>query len=326
MKGDIVKNLHLDLVRVTEAGAIAAAQFVGRGDKIAADEAATEAMRRRLNSTDFAGKIIIGEGKKDDAPGLFEGEVVGQLALLQQSNPPADEDHIQDMIIPRFYDIAVDPIEGTTPTSKGGYEAMSVIALAGENCLMATEEFYMKKIAYGPKVAKKVKINVTDDCAQILKMVALALDKPTSKLTVCLLDRPRHDDLISTLRSLECRIKFIQDCDVTACIATCMPDTGIDLYLGIGGSPEGVISAAAMKCLGGVIQGQLVEQDGTPIEDKLYEVEDMAKGDVIFSATGITDGKLFRGVRYTSHGPITNSLTMRSASGTIRMIETWHGN
>lgn len=319
-----MKNLHLDLVRVTEAGAIAAAQYVGRGDKLAADLAATEAMRNRLNKTDFAGKIIIGEGKKDDAPGLFEGEAVGQLALLQESNPPADQEH--DIIAPRYYDIAVDPIEGTTPTAKGGYEAMSVIALAGENCLLATDEFYMKKIAYGPKVARKVKINITDDCDQILRMVALALDKPTSKLTVCLLDRPRHDDLIDTLRDLECRIKFIQDCDVTGCIATCMPDTGIDLYLGIGGAPEGVISAAAMKCFGGVIQGQLVEKDGTPVDDKLYEVEDLAKGDVIFSATGITDGKLFRGVRYTSHGPITNSLTMRSASGTIRKIETWHGN
>jgi len=321
-----MKNLHLDLVRVTEAGAIAAAQYVGRGDKIAADAAATEAMRNRLNKTDFAGKIIIGEGMKDEAPGLFEGEVVGQLGLLQESDPPADQDHENDIIAPRHYDIAVDPIEGTTPTAKGGYEAMSVIALAGEGCLLSTDEFYMKKIAYGPKVARKVKINLTDDCGQILRMVALALDKPTSKLTVCLLDRPRHDDLIDTLRSLECRIKFIQDCDVTACIATCMPDTGIDLYLGIGGSRVGVISAAAMKCFGGVIQAQLVEKDGTPISDKLYEVEDLAKGDCIFSATGITDGKLFRGVRYTSHGPITNSLTMRSASGTIRKIETWHGN
>lgn len=317
-----MKNLHLDLVKVTEAGAIAAAQYVGKGDKIAADLAATEAMRERLNSTDFAGKIVIGEGKKDDAPGLFEGELVGQLALLQESNSPIGQDEVG----PRYYDIAVDPIEGTTPTSKGGYEAMSVIALGGENCFLSTDEFYMKKVAYGPKVARKVKINVTDDCDQILRMVALALDKPLSNLTVCLLDRPRHDDLIETLRSLECRIKFIQDCDVTACIATCLHDTGIDLYLGIGGAPEGVISAAAMKCLGGVIQGQLVESDGSIIEDRLYEVEDMAKGHVIFSATGITDGQLFKGVRYTSHGPITNSLTMRSASGTIRKIETWHGN
>lgn len=316
-----MKNLHLDLVKVTEAGAIAAAKYVGRGDKISADGAATEAIRNRLNATDFAGRIIIGEGIKDDAPGLFEGELVGQLALLENSDPPGDQD-----IVPRFYDIAVDPIEGTTPTSKGGYEAMSVICLAGEGCLLSTDEFYMNKIAYGPKIARKVKINVTDDCGQVLRMAALALEKPTSQLTVCLLDRPRHDNLIDTLRSLECRIKFIQDCDVTACLATCMPNTGVDLYMGIGGSPEGVISAAAMKCFGGVIQTQLVEKDGTPVDDKLYEVEDLAQGDVIFSATGITDGKLFRGVRYTSHGPITHSLTMRSASGTIRKIETWHGN
>jgi len=319
-----MKNLHLDLVRVTEAGAIAAAKWVGRGDKIAADAAATEAMRNRLNKIDFAGKIVIGEGKKDDAPGLFEGEEVGQLSILQKSNPPPSEK--EDCISPRFYDIAVDPIEGTTPTAKGGYEAMSVIALGGENCFLSTDAFYMKKIAYGSKVAERVKINVTDDYEQILKMIALALDKPTNKLTVCLLDRPRHDELIDTLRNLECRIKFIQDCDVTACIATCLPDTGIDLYMGIGGSPEGVISAAAMKCLGGVIQTQLVEKDGTPLEDRLYEIEDMAKGDIIFSATGITDGKLFKGVRYTSRGPVTNSLTMRSESGTVRKIETCHGN
>jgi len=302
-----MKNLYLDMVRVTEAGAIAAATYVGRGDKIAADTAATEAIRHRLNNIHFAGKIVIGEGIKDEAPGLFAGEKVGLLVQYP-------------------YDIAVDPIEGTTPTSKGGYEAMSVIALAGENCLLYTDEFYMKKIAYGPKVAHKVKINLTDDCGQILKAVAAALEKPISQLSVCLLDRPRHQSLINTLRCFKCRIKLIQDCDVTACVATCMPDSGVDLYLGIGGSPEGVISAAAMKCLGGVIQAQLVKKDGTPISDRLYEVEDLAKGDVIFSATGITDGKLFKGVRYTSSGIVTNSLTMNSASGTVRNIETIHGN
>lgn len=321
-----MKNLHLDLVRVTEAGAIAAAQFVGRGDKKAADLAATEAMRNRLNTTDFAGKIVIGEGKKDSAPGLFKGELVGQLAILQESNPPQDISENVELITPRYYDIAVDPIEGTTPTAKGGYEAMSVIALGGENSLLSTEAYYMKKIAYGPQVAKKVKLNVTDNCEQILKLTALALNKPPKNLTVCLLDRPRHGYLVEILRRLECRIKFIQDCDVTACIATCLSETGIDLYLGIGGAPEGVISAAAMKCLGGVIQGQLVDKNGLPLDDKLYEIEDMAKGDVIFSATGITDGQLFKGVRFTSQGPVTSSLTMRSLSGTIRKIETIHGN
>jgi fructose-1,6-bisphosphatase class II len=302
-----MKSLYLDMVRVTEAGAIAAASYVGMGDKLAADAAATKAIRHRLNNIHFAGKIVIGEGIKDEAPGLFEGENVGLLTKDR-------------------YDIAVDPIEGTTPTSKGGYEAMSVIALAGKDCLLSTDEFYMKKIAYGPKVARKVTIDLTEDCEQILQKVSSALNKPLSKLNVCLLDRPRHYGIINTLRSLECRIKLIQDCDVTACVATCMPDSGVDLYLGIGGSPEGVISAAAMKCLGGVIQAQLVKKDGTPISDRLYEVEDLAKGDVIFSATGITDGKLFKGVRYTSSGIVTNSLTMNSASGTVRNIETIHGN
>ncbi len=320
-----MKNLHLDLVRVTEAGAVAAGCYVGRGDKLGADKAATDAMRNRLNRIDFAGRIVIGEGKKDDAPGLFEGEIVGQLGLLEEKAKGIRGEGVQT-VVPAFYDIAVDPIEGTTPTAKGGYEAMSVIAMASEGAFLSTDCYYMKKIAYGPSVAKKVKINVTDDIDQVVKMVSLALDKPHDKITVCVLDRPRHDYIVDTLRRMECRISFIQDCDVTACIATCMPDSGIDLYVGVGGTPEGVIAAAALKCMGGVIQGQLVEPDGTPIDGKLLEIEDLAKGDVLFSATGITNGLLLRGVRFTSQGPITNSLTMRSESGTIRKIETTHGN
>ena len=320
-----MKNLHLDLVRVTEAGAIAAGTFVGKGDKLGADKAATEAMRNRLNRTDFAGRIVIGEGKKDDAPGLFEGEIVGQLGILGEKAKGIEGEGVQ-VVVPHFYDIAVDPIEGTTPTAKGGYEAMSVIAMASEGAFLATECFYMKKIAYGPKVARRVKLNVTDDIEQTVKMVSLAMDKPVSKITVCLLERPRHAQVVESLRDMGCRIYFIQDCDVTACIATCMPDSGIDLYLGTGGTPEGVIAAAALKCMGGVIQGQLVEKDGSPVDDRLLEIEDMAKGHVLFSATGITNGLLLRGVRFTSQGPITNSLTMRSESGTIRKIETMHGN
>lgn len=320
-----MKNLHLDLVRVTEAGAIAAGLYVGKGDKEGADKSATEAMRGRLNRTDFAGRIVIGEGKKDGAPGLFEGEVVGQLGLLDRKATGIVGEGIKE-ITPRYYDIAVDPIEGTTPTANGGYEALSVIALGAEGAFLSTDCYYMKKIAYGPAIAKKVKLNVTDDITQIVKMVSLACDKPLDKITVCLLDRPRHEYIVDALRSIGCRISLIQDCDVTACIATCVPDSGIDLYLGIGGTPEGVIAAAALKCMGGSIQGQLVQKDGTPIDDKLLEVEDMAGGNVLFSATGITNGLLLKGVRFTSQGPVTNSLAMRSESGTVRKIETMHGN
>lgn len=320
-----MKGLHLDLVRVTEAGAIAAGRYVGRGDKLAADYAATEAIRNRLNRIDFAGRIVIGEGKKDDAPGLFEGEIVGQLGLMELESKDIKSKDIK-VLHPKFHDIAVDPIEGTTPTAKGGYEAMSVIALAGEGAFLSTDCYYMNKIAYGPEIASKVKINVTEDVEHIVKMTSLALNKDISKITVCLLERDRHVTLVERLRSVGCRIQFIQDCDVTACISTCMPESGIDIYMGIGGSPEGVIAAAALKCLGGVIQTQLVKADGTIFDPKLLEIEDLAAGDVLFSATGITNGLLLRGVRFTSNGPVTNSLTMRSESGTIRKIETIHGN
>jgi len=320
-----MKNIHLDLVRVTEAGAVAAGAYVGRGDKEGADKAATDAMRMRLNRIDFAGRVVIGEGKKDKSFGLYDGEIVGQLGLLHSESQEIKDKDIQ-LVKPQYWDIATDPIEGTTPTAKGGYEAMSVIALAPEGKFLSTECFYMKKIAYGPEVARRVKIKVTDDVLSTMRIVALALDKPIDKVTACILDRPRHESIVCELRKIGCRIKFIQDCDVTACIATCLPESGIDVYLGTGGSPEGVIAAAAVKCMGGFMQGMLVETDGTIADDKIYELEDLAGGDVLFAATGITDGLLLKGVRFTSRGPVTHSIAMRSESGTIRKIETTHGN
>ncbi len=310
-----MKNYHMDLVRVTEAGAVAAAEWVGRGDKESADLAATDAMRTRLNKIDFSAEIAIGEGKKDKSFGLFEGEVVG--CLYPNPTDPANK---------IGYSIAVDPIEGTSPTAKGGYEAMSVIALGQHGCFFKTEHFYMKKLAVGPRVAHKFRLDLRGSVEHNIACVAAALDKAIKHVTVCILDRPRHADLIGSLRELGCRIKLISDCDVTACIATCVPDSDVDIYLSVGGAPEAVISAAAMKCIGGYFQAQLADADGNLVDEKIYEINDLVAGDAMFCGTGITDGKLLKGVQFTSDGPVTHSIAMRSESGTTRRIVTYHGN
>jgi len=308
---DPIKNYHLDLVRVTEAGAIAAADWVGRGNKEAADRDATTEMRDRLNSIDFSAEIAIGEGIKDDSFGLFESERVG---LYRDKKDPE-------------FEIAVDPIEGTTPTAKGGYEAMSVIALGQKGAFHKTPVFYMSKIAVGPRTAKKVRVSLANNVTTNVSLVAAALQKDIKRVTVCCLDRPRHSKLVDELRSIGCRVKFITDCDVSACIACCQWGSGIDMYIGTGGSPEAVIAAAAMKCMGGYLQCQEWDNEtGKPVEGApLLEIDDLAKGPVIFCATGITDGKLLKGVNY-ENGPVTHTLAMRSSSGTVRHITTEHGN
>jgi fructose-1,6-bisphosphatase II len=310
-----MKNYHLDLVRVTEAGAISAAEWVGRGNKEAADKAATDSMRDRLNVIDFLAEIAIGEGKKDESYGLFEGEIVGASHPYATDRQAAVE-----------YSIAVDPIEGTTPTAKGGYEAMSVIAVGARGAFFKTESFYMKKLAVGPKVGKKFKLDLRQSVEHNIACVAAALDKQIKHVTVCVLDRPRHESLVGKLRELGCRIKFISDCDVTACIATCVPDSGIDIYLSVGGAPEAVLAAAAMKCMKGHFQAMLTDTRGETIDDTVYGTDDLAQGDVMFCATGITDGQLLKGVQFTSKGPVTNSVAMRSESCTIRWMTTEHGN
>ncbi len=313
-----MKNYHLDLIRVTESGAIAAAEWVGKGDKESADKAATDAMRDRLSKIDFRAEIAIGEGVKDKSFGLFQGEQFGINCCCSDIIMPAIA------MFPQ-YSIAVDPIEGTTPTAKGGNEAVSVIALANYGCFFKTDAFYMNKIAVGPKVARYNRIDIDNDVNVNVRHIAEVLEKPINHVTVCLLDRPRHDHIVKQLRELGCRIKFISDCDVTACIATCVEDSGIDMYLGIGGAPEAVITAAAMRCMGGQIQAQIVDESGM-IEGKVYYQNDLASGDVMFAATGITDGQLLKGVQFTSKGAITHSIAMRSESGTVRKMVTEHGN
>jgi fructose-1,6-bisphosphatase class II len=316
-----MKNHHLDIIRATEAAAISAAEWVGRGNKELADKAATDAMRSRLDDIDFRAQIAIGEGIKDGSFGLFEGDLVGAA----YGDCPSDAE----------YDIAVDPIEGTTPTAKGGYEAMAVLAMGNVGSLYKTDVFYMDKIAVGPKVAAKAQIDLKNPASANVGMVAAALGKSPEHVTVCVLDRERTKPLVGELRKIGCRIKFISDCDVTACIATCVPDSGIDMYWSIGGAPEAVIAASAMKCMGGFLQCREVEESVqkcgdfqgilTHASDSMH-INDLAEGEVMFAATGITDGKFLKGVRFTSNGPVTSSVSMRSESGTVRWLTTEHGN
>jgi len=305
-----MREINLELVRVTEAAAIAGAQWVGSGDKLAADRAATEAMQERLNHVPFRGRIMIGEGKKDKSYGLFYGDKVG--AWRDRNNG-------------EIWELAVDPIDGTRPTVCAGPEAMSVIAAAGENALFTTEAHYMNKLAWGPAIEKKAKLSIADPIEKTIESVSRALAKPTSKMTVCILDRPRHELLIQRMRALGVRIKLIQDCDVSGAIATCLDESGIDLLCGVGGAPEAVITACAMKCLGGGFAVQLADDDGTVSDRNILGIEDLVKGHCVFAATGVTSGSLLKGVRIAERGPVTSSVFMRSESGTVRWFTTYHG-
>ena len=308
------RNLALELVRVTETAAIAAAPWVGRGEKNLADQAAVEAMRKMINTVDMSGVVVIGEGEKDDAPMLHNGEEVGN------GLGPA-------------CDVAVDPIDGTSLTANGMNGAISVIALAPRGSMYdPSAVFYMNKIVTGPEAAHVIDINATTKAN--LQAVAKAKGMSVSDITVVVLNRPRHDVLLKEIREAGARIRLIQDGDVAAAIETARPETGIDLLMGIGGTPEGVITAAAMICLGGSIQGKLHPKDGEEKEralaaghdlNKVFTTRDLVNSDDVFlSATGITDGELLRGIRYTPYGSISESLVMRGKSQTVRLIQTEH--
>jgi len=272
-----------------------------------ADHAEVAAVRGGLNDiAAFGARIVIGEGKKDNAPGLFEGEVVGK-------DDPA-------------WDIAVDPLDGTSQTAKGGPGAMSVIAVGAYDHFFATDCFYMKKMAYGPRIAdavrrireyRGIRMSLLDNLEEFLTYLQAQFED--ERLTACLLDRPRHVDAIKTFHKCGWRVRLIQDCDVSAAIGTAIPDSGVDLYYGIGGAPEGVIAAAAMKCLGGHIEGVLVDhKDYKPVDGRLLRTEDLAKGDVIFCATGVTDGHLLDGVK---PGHKTHSVLMYSGTRRVYWID-----
>ena len=308
------RNLALELVRVTETAALAASTWVGRGDKDAADGAAVAAMRKMINTVDMSGVIVIGEGEKDNAPMLHNGEEVGNGSG-------------------QVCDVAVDPIDGTTLTSNGLNGAVSVIALAPRGTMFDPKgAFYMNKIVTGPEAASVV--DITAPAGENVRRVAKAKGVDVSDITVIVLDRPRHAQLLKELRAAGARIRLIRDGDVAAAIETARIGTGIDILMGIGGTPEGVVTAAAMRALGGVIQGQLMPQsdsekasakDAGHDLSKIYSTNDLvASDDVFFSATGITDGELLRGVRHTAFGAISHSLVVRGRSKTVRIIETEH--
>ena len=308
------RNLALELVRVTETAAIAASRWVGRGAKNEADQAAVDGMRKMINTVSMNGVIVIGEGEKDEAPMLFNGESVGD-----GTGP-----HV---------DVAVDPIDGTTLTAKGMNNGISVIALAERGTMFdPTTVFYMKKLVVGPEAADV--IDITAPVKVNLSRIAKAKRRDIDLLTVVLLDRPRHDELVKEIRETGARIKFITDGDVAGAVEAGRENTGIDVLMGIGGTPEGIIAACAMKCLGGAIQGILYPRNEEEREkarihgmnlDKVLTTNDLVSGDdVFFAATGITDGELLRGVRFNDRYISSHSLVMRSRSKTIRVIESEH--
>lgn len=308
------RNLALEFVRVTEAGAIAAAEWMGRGDKIAADKAAVDEMRARFSSVEFNGVIAIGEGKKDEAPELYVDELVGT------GNGAA-------------LDIAIDPLECTNSVANGVPNAISVIATGPRGTLFRAPDMYMNKIACGPAV--KGVIDLLDTPKNNITRAAEKLGKPISQIVIMVLDRPRHEELIASIRASGARVRLITDGDVAGAIAPSSPGSGIDLLMGIGASAEAVLASAAIKCLGGDLQAQLKPKNSTQEDElralgitnfeKVYTAEDLAPGeDITFTATGVIDGPLLKGVRYTAGYCITHSVVMRVKTGTVRYLETWH--
>lgn len=308
------RNLAMEMVRVTESAALATARWVGRGDKEGADAAAVEAMRTILGTVQMDGVVVIGEGEKDDAPMLFNGERIGD------GTPP-------------LVDVAVDPIDGTTLTAHGKTNALSVIAVGERGSMFDPgPSYYMDKIAVGPDA--KGSIDLTASPTQNLRWIAKATRKSVRDLTVVILDRPRHADLIAEVRSTGARIRLITDGDVYGGIATAWPNAGVDVLFGIGGTPEAVITAAALKSMGGELQCRLSPQSAAETEavlgagydvDRILNQDELIEGDnCFFAATGITDGELLRGVRFDSTGAHTQSLVMRSRSGTVRLIDAHH--
>ncbi len=307
------RNLALDLVRVTEAAALAASRWIGLGKKNEADGAAVEAMRVAFDSVQIDGTVVIGEGEMDEAPMLYIGEKVGA------GGPPMD--------------IAVDPLEGTTLTAKGGPNAIATVALAEHGNFLHAPDIYMEKIAVGGGLPAGV-IELDAPVASNLKNLAKAKKCEVSDLVACILDRDRHKDLIAKVREAGARIMLISDGDVAGVIATTMPGSLVDIYLGSGGAPEGVLAAAALRCVGGQMQGRLMFENEEQVERtrsmghadprRVFTCEEMAKGNVMFAATGVTPGEMLRGVKRFGNGAITHSVVMRSRSGTVRYIEGHH--
>ncbi|HEY8610960.1 MAG TPA: class II fructose-bisphosphatase [Roseomonas sp.] len=307
------RNLAMELVRVTEAAALASSRWIGRGDKNSADGAAVDAMRRAFDSVAIAGTVVIGEGEMDEAPMLYIGEKVGA------GGPDVD--------------IAVDPLEGTSICARGMPNAIATVAVAEKGGFLHAPDIYMDKIAVGPGLPEGV-VHIDASPKENLKNLAQAKKAQIEDIVVCVLDRDRHKEIIRACREAGARIMLIPDGDVAGVVACSQPEAGVDLYLGWGGAPEGVLAAAALRCIGGQMQGRLIyETDeqreraksmGISDPDRIFNVGDMAKGDVMFSATGVTTGAMLRGVRRHATGAVTHSIVMRSKTGTVRYIEGHH--
>ncbi len=307
------RNLALEAVRITELAALSSSLHMGRGDENLADQSAVNAMRSFLNNMPISGKIVIGEGERDKAPMLYIGELVGK------GGPKLD--------------IALDPLEGTTITAKGGENALSVLAMGEEGSFLHSPDMYMYKIAYGNDY-KDLEIDPEDEPENIIKSFSKFSGIRVENVCVCILDRSRHEKLISKVRSTGSRIKLIPDGDVSAVIATSIEDSGIDIYMGIGGSPEGVLGAAALSCMGGKMYSKLIFENnelyerandmGIKDKNKIYTMNDLVRGDVMFSATGVTDGAFLKGVKFKNNTAITNSVVMRSKTKTVRYVEAVH--
>ncbi len=309
------RNLALEVVRVTEAAALSCARLMGRGDEKACDQAAVDAMRRAFNDLRICGTVVIGEGERDEAPMLYIGEQVGRC---EKGDPEVD--------------IALDPLEGTTLCATGGPNAISVIAIAEKGKFLHAPDTYMEKIAVGPKA--RGAIDLRKSPTENLRRVADALGRYVDDLTVVVLNRPRHEKLVRELRETGARVKLIGDGDVSAAIATCFEETGVDVLMGTGGAPEGVIAAAALRCVGGDFQGRLKPRNDGEVErarkmgvqdvERVFAMDELAAGDVMFAATGITTGDFLKGVRFFAGGAETQSVVMRSKSGTVRYLTSRH--
>ncbi|MTJ83796.1 MAG: class II fructose-bisphosphatase [Telmatospirillum sp.] len=311
----IDRNLALEAVRVTEAAALAASRETGRGDERSADQAAMKAMRAALNSLLIDGTIVIGEGEADACDMLYIGEKVGE----SRGGPALD--------------IALDPLEGATICAKGAQNAVAVVAMAERGSFLSVPAVYMEKIAVGPNLPPGV-VDLEDKPETNLRNLAKAKDTDIQDLLICILDRPRHEDLIAKVREAGARVMLINDGDLSGAIATAHPDSGVDMYMGSGGASEGVLAAAALACVGGQMQGRLLLRSedqrtlarrcGITDFSRRYELADMARGDIMFAATGVTDGALLRGVRRFRGGAVTHSIVLRASSGTVRSIEAQH--
>jgi fructose-1,6-bisphosphatase II / sedoheptulose-1,7-bisphosphatase len=304
------------MVRVTEMAAVAASRWIGRGDNDSADAAAVEAMREALNELPFDGTVVIGEGERDEAPMLYIGEKVGSA---KGSGPKID--------------IALDPLEGTTLTANAGPNALAVLAIAEQGCLLNAPDVYMEKLAIGPGYPEGT-IDLSRTTTENIRSIAAAKGVQPNEIIACALDRPRHEAIIAELRALGCGVKLIPDGDVAGVIAVTDPETSIDVYMGTGGAPEGVLAASALRCVGGQMQGRLVFRNEDEIArahrwgiddlNRIYALEDMAKGDCIFAATGVTDGSLLKGVHRRKNCITTESIVMRASSGTVRRVWAEH--